>query len=375
MSYLNNIEINIFAFVLLVILFINTYQRGEALRADQRLFNYMIATVALLLVFDTIQWGVDGRPGRDIYYINLISITLYYMCNALPCYFWCLYARYQLTMNANDTTVRILLAVPAFIGIVLSALSCFSRLFFYIDENNVYHRGEYYWFFLVIIMAYLLYALFYIIANRKKVEKAIYYSLLIFALPPFIGGAVQALFYGVSLVWPGAALSLLIIYIYVQKSQLHTDHLTGLYNRRRLDAYLERSLAQAGHNGIGCILLDIDGFKAINDTHGHAIGDQALIDLAGILKQSVGRESFLARYGGDEFVVILHAGDSASVEKTVNAININVASYNLNSEAPYEIRLSVGYDVFHNVARCTREHVLHHIDTLMYQNKKNCRIS
>lgn len=84
------------------------------------------------------------------------------------------------------------------------------------------------------------------------------------------------------------------------------DHLTRLPNRRALDATLERAIAQGGRERgrIGLLLLDLDGFKAINDRLGHLAGDRLLVEAARRLRRSVRRSDLVARFGGDEFAVV-----------------------------------------------------------------------
>ena len=86
-----------------------------------------------------------------------------------------------------------------------------------------------------------------------------------------------------------------------------SDELTGLLNRRGFEDSLERTLAAArryGEHGV-LVYIDLDGFKPINDTHGHAAGDAALRHIAGLLSDSVRPTDFVARLGGDEFAVML----------------------------------------------------------------------
>ena len=101
------------------------------------------------------------------------------------------------------------------------------------------------------------------------------------------------------------------------------DSLTGLANRRALERTLDAALARAGARArsVGVIMLDLDGFKAINDTHGHAAGDQALREVASRLRRCVRERDLVARLGGDEFVVVLTdlGGRSGAVQDSVDA--------------------------------------------------------
>jgi diguanylate cyclase (GGDEF)-like protein len=91
-----------------------------------------------------------------------------------------------------------------------------------------------------------------------------------------------------------------------------TDDLTGLPNRRHLNEQLSRELARARQHGqpLSLLLLDLDNFKQINDSHGHHAGDCALQQIADILSQTLRQQDLAARLGGDEFALLLPGTDS-----------------------------------------------------------------
>lgn len=102
----------------------------------------------------------------------------------------------------------------------------------------------------------------------------------------------------------------------------HQDYLTGTLNRRGMDEAIEREFSRADrHNTPLCVaMLDIDHFKKLNDTLGHATGDQALTHLAKVLKEVLRPTDVLARYGGEEFVIILPATAQAEAVKVVTRV-------------------------------------------------------
>ncbi len=100
------------------------------------------------------------------------------------------------------------------------------------------------------------------------------------------------------------------------------DLLTGLFNRRRFEQELDLALTRHARAGVGgaVLMLDLDGFKAINDEFGHAIGNQLLCELAGALRERCRASDVLARLGGDEFAVLLSAASAADARRVADAL-------------------------------------------------------
>src|SRR3954452_2354813 len=106
------------------------------------------------------------------------------------------------------------------------------------------------------------------------------------------------------------------------RHQSERDPLTGLYNRRHLEIELHRAarLAERHGHGGGVVMLDVDGFKRVNDTRGHPCGDQLLRDLAGALRRSLRDSDVAARLGGDEFAVLLPQTDRRGAGATADKV-------------------------------------------------------
>jgi diguanylate cyclase (GGDEF)-like protein len=107
------------------------------------------------------------------------------------------------------------------------------------------------------------------------------------------------------------------------EEQALTDSLTGLPNRRSLDDHLQEELRRGRkyQNPFSVMLLDINQFKQVNDHYGHLIGDMLLRQIAEFLKQVIRKTDFIARYGGDEFAIILPETDAAMADKIAARIN------------------------------------------------------
>jgi diguanylate cyclase (GGDEF)-like protein/PAS domain S-box-containing protein len=151
-----------------------------------------------------------------------------------------------------------------------------------------------------------------------------------------------------------------------------TDDLTGLYNRRGFTTLAERHLALARRHQRALLLVfaDIDGLKEINDTHGHAVGDQAVVDVAGILRSTFRSADIIARLGGDEFTVFPLEAGGESADTLLRRLHESLAAFNHRRLRPYTLSLSVGVGRF-DAGRCQTVHqLLAEADREMYERKK-----
>lgn len=154
-----------------------------------------------------------------------------------------------------------------------------------------------------------------------------------------------------------------------------TDSLTGLLNRRGLDAEVARAveIAQAGGTALALLYIDLDGFKAVNDQRGHAVGDELLQALATRLRTALGAGDLLARLGGDEFLAVLTNLDPPRASHQARRIASSLAEH---AAAPVrldgqdsQVSASIGIAVYPDDAS-TFPDLLHHADQEMYSHKR-----
>ncbi|WP_322012208.1 GGDEF domain-containing protein [Paraburkholderia sp. J12] len=138
----------------------------------------------------------------------------------------------------------------------------------------------------------------------------------------------------------------LAVLVYRLERQASTDPLTGLYNRVRLEQAIGRTLLARGAEAdrTAMLLVDLDGFKAVNDSFGHAVGDELLCSFATALVRRMRRGDTLARLGGDEFVVLArHVYDRQDALAIADSIHAILA--NLRSVGGYPVAVSCSIGV------------------------------
>lgn len=159
------------------------------------------------------------------------------------------------------------------------------------------------------------------------------------------------------------------------REQADMDVLTGLFNRRGLDQRARRLLARThtAHGQMAFIILDIDHFKQINDTHGHAVGDQVLCWLAEQLPKLLRPSDLLGRYGGEEFVALLPDAELATVQRVAERMRASIAAQTPDFDGKtIRLTLSLGIALAKD-ANYDLETCLAHADTGLYMAKNTGR--
>jgi diguanylate cyclase (GGDEF)-like protein len=149
-----------------------------------------------------------------------------------------------------------------------------------------------------------------------------------------------------------------------------TDSLTGVYNRHFFNEMLPREMERAAryNHQLSLLLLDIDGFKRYNDTYGHLKGDAALRVLARVFTSQLRSSDIIARFGGDEFVVILPETSRRKALNIAERIRSAVAAQPFDDT---NLSVSIGVTAFH--AGLTPEQIVDEADKDMYRRKNAAR--
>jgi diguanylate cyclase (GGDEF)-like protein len=152
----------------------------------------------------------------------------------------------------------------------------------------------------------------------------------------------------------------------------YLDDLTHLYNVRYLEVALEREVS--GGRPFSVLFLDLDHFKSVNDQHGHLSGSRLLVEVARVLRSCVRDEDVVARYGGDEYVVLLVGIDSGGGLKVAERIRRAIEDHRFLSREGARVRItaSIGLASFPEHAG-TKPEILDMADRAMYRGKRTTR--
>lgn len=366
------VEIDVFA--ALVLLIIMDHSRTRLMTTAQKLFRAELISIIVVLLFDAATWALNETTFPGARALSLLCNYLYWLATLLPCYIGLLYCLCVCFERLNRTWATIL-ALPILAGFVLLLLNLYDGWIFTVSDRNVYARGPY---FLAvgalpfIHMAAAVIVTFGRFLHAQVYERKKYLMLTMFMLMPLAGALLQILYYGLVTVWIGLTLCMLMCYVNIQNGNLSLDPLTGLNNRGRFDAYSAwqlKTLKPA--STLFLIMLDIDRFKSINDTQGHAEGDRALVRAADILKAAMaGEKGFLARIGGDEFAILFHDTDEPKVRQIVERIRTLAEQSNRSARARYTLSFSMGYAGVTGENKTTFRKLFSQADQNMYRQKR-----
>jgi diguanylate cyclase (GGDEF)-like protein len=152
-----------------------------------------------------------------------------------------------------------------------------------------------------------------------------------------------------------------------------TDDLTHLYNSRYLNLVLRRETKRASRSGrpLSLLFIDLDGFKAVNDTHGHLFGSRALVEAAAVIRSSARETDVVARFGGDEFALVLPDTGGEGAYAVGERIRERIAAHKFLAEDGLDMHLtaSVGVATLPDVA-ASAEELVQAADKAMYQVKE-----
>lgn len=338
-------------------------------------FDHALLAFIVYFLTDSVWAGiVDGLFPKALY--GIVNFMIYISMAAII-YFWLEYVMaYEQVPHRNRPSNRLAILLPFLISTI-----AFVVHYIIAPQTLISSTMETQPLFTLYLSLvpdlYMILILFYTIRRARREENPVERQkhLFIGALPLMVSvsGLVGEMINPYAPTFCFASLILMLIfYIEAVELRVSQDPLTQLNNRGQLERYCaQRGNLYLENRRTAVVMMDIDKFKTINDTHGHAEGDRALIIVSDALKKVVNRHSmpsFLCRYGGDEFILIAHPQSISEIDGLIGEIREEVH----RARVGYPLSISAGYDELQGgtdtIQRCIRR-----ADKKLYVDKRRKR--
>ena len=363
-------------FLLLDIFILTKTDRNIARKGEYTWFYILIGTHIAYLILNNVwtlaEYNLLKLP-RNVMMI-ICTVSLWTVMNCATSFFFFVVEKLQLK-RLQSGVGKWLRWLPAAFSLLMIFTSFWTGLVFYLDEAGHFIHGPMYLPTLLSASLYLVIVAGVAFANMfrkntrflRKANATLLVSVLIIIVFIVADG-----FLAKASILPAAIFAVITgIFITMQEANINSDALTGMNNRRKAEDYLSDKVKSVSEKKLLYLYMgDLNNFKKINDTYGHAVGDEALILCSQALKRTIGQYSgFAARYGGDEFLLSWQPDKDDDPDPEALIRDVNTFLQELSKGKPYQLVMTMGY------ACCTdpKEPLISYIrqaDAMLYQRKK-----
>ena len=332
---------------------------------EDRLLLGIMLLIVCACVADAASFTVDNRPGELFRGLSYVSNFVLFFANLVIGPLWVMLVSRHIYGNVSRFQCVLMTSISGLVFALLIA-NFFYPVVFRISETNVYSRGPLFMVNNLMEIAFMIDGVIIYLIGRARSGGVKFFPVLQFVWPIFICVCLQNFFYGISTVWVGIAVGFTSLMLALQNENIFIDKLTRLFNRYYLDRIsgtLKRS------NKIAMMMIDMNGFKSINDNLGHSQGDDALFSMAEILRETVESHGTAVRYAGDEFVIVINTDNEQVAASYRDKIKQKLADFNKKRIKKYKLSASIGMGIF-DLKQNNLDEILEIIDKRMYEDKK-----
>lgn len=362
------------AFVLTILVSAYWYIRRQLSRGDfgHRTIKFIFHLAAYMLVADGIRrfsCAIDAG-NHIICYVCTMIITIFLPFLAL---LWFVYTCFATKLHIKLSIVYIVSGIIMAINLGLAIWSIIpgADIYFVFSESTM-AMGRYYFIYAGILLIPFVGSLVVIFLQWNRMNRIRNpFTFFNYSIIPIVAIIGQFFIEDYSLTMMGIVASFVVVVLDIQHHYAITDFLTGLYNRRNLIKYLNAKI-KSMHPGdkFAGFMLDINNFKCINDKYGHNFGDKVLVEVANLLIGATDRGDYIARFGGDEFVIIINMKDEQEIARFKHSLCKACEAYNNREASSHCIDFSIGAAIYNKEDGMSAITFLEIIDDRMYIDKQ-----
>jgi diguanylate cyclase (GGDEF)-like protein len=365
-----NFNLAIGSCLVIILIAIDYFRKFNMDNYQRKLLFSVLCAIFITIILDLVSHILKGIPGHAVNIILYCSISLYLIAG--NCSFYLSAVFFDYFAHGNIARTNKLIRAVGVLLLFYAASVIFNLSFgfyFFIDSGNNLVYGQQ--FILQVLFSFI--PLIIIIINVNLAPKQFRQTrgslVAIFIIISLSGVILDIIFKQTSLVWSGITAAFLFIYLFIIKSHLKVDTLTGIGNRYSFDEFVKRISKQNTTEDYSIAIIDLDHFKEINNVLGYHEGDNALRDMAAIIKSTVRQSDIAARLENDEFVLVTSIKDN--IQRMIDRIEEAIEKQNTLRIRPYQLFMSYGYDIYTTNSGRSIHEFLNRIDRIMYKYKES----
>lgn len=378
MSIFPTAELYILSIVLLLVMLRSVSNTTYRTMENIRLVWFL---AGLLLYFCLDEFSVLLNEGilqlpQQLFWCRLSKLLSLYMLN-FTVYLWIVYSECKENIRYASVKSRRQIFMPFLALMVLISGNWWNEFVFSFSKTLEFRRHFYFYADYILLMAALIIESmrknYYASYEPDPVKESQSRRLGFFALPAIVFLILGMFIDSEPVNGIGMVIGALYIWITELDSEISVDPLTRINNRQQLNSYI-RSKMNSHEGKLYLLMMDINHFKSINDKYGHLEGDRALVKLAEVLKEAcrdIPRRTFLARYGGDEFILICEVDREEEIRDIQDNIHRRLRIMNNWADLPYTLEVCIGAQSYDDPNIVTPQQFVDAADSALYEAKKH----
>ncbi|MGD9910568.1 MAG: diguanylate cyclase [Candidatus Izemoplasmatales bacterium] len=364
MDYLVQFQLNIYAFLMLMILFGTILIRSKVISVRRNFLNHTLILTAIAVLLEPLTWILDVQTYPGAYFLEYASNFLLILIAPLIVGMFLNYMDYVIFHQYKRLKKRWFYMTPTIITFVLLVINLFYPIYFGVQKGtNAYFSGDYQWIHYIVLFLAYVYIIVLAIQNRKRIRNHQYLLFIAFFFTPMLGTFLSMLNTRLYLSWTSIGFGLLVIYIFFESTNGEIDHLTHLFSRSSYENYVNERIDNQANFKL--LSIDIDHFKEINDTYGHHKGDEVLREFGKGLVAAIYPSKMAARLGGDEFICVIE--HQCTVDEIID--NLYHYIFSLEDEICRNVKFSYGCE--YSKSGDTIDRLYISVDRKLYHTKKS----
>ncbi|MEE8836721.1 MAG: GGDEF domain-containing protein [Eubacteriales bacterium] len=359
--------------LLLQVMILISGRTGRNVRSSTtRLYYLAVVLNMILCALDFPVFYFDGL--RTGYTVGLLYVLNTVQALLLTCmtYVWFRFVTRRAGVRDDWRVFRMVAPIPLFLVVVLYLVNLAVPVIFRVADYRYLPDGPLYPVPFLIDICYFIGGSVYGIIAAKRSKDYQFFPYIYVLIFTETGSIIQFIDFRISVIYFSVSLAYLAIFMEKQNENSYIDPLSRVYNRQFLSRYVARVCSSFSSNSgrkLVFLMIDVDEFKKINDTYGHKAGDDAIRDMGSLLLEARPSGSICARYGGDEFIMVLEVHDLSEVNDVIDRLNERRRALNESGTRPYQLHISFGSSAF--VPEHDRpDDVFRRVDQEMYKQKR-----